>query len=633
MKKILSISFLFTLLASGCSQDKITEQQQTFANLPIVTVGFEESTSRTYMSEGKRLRWTEGDQISFFYKSALNYQYKFDGKTGANAGTFSPIKQVVGTGSDLNRNYAVYPYDSNIEIDEDGIITATLPSEQTYAENSFGLGDNTMVAVTQDIEDTFLGFKNVGGYLKLHLYGDNVTIKTITLQGESNEKIAGEATIIPVYNGEPTTEMSNNATNTIILNCSEGVKIGTTTETATAFWLVVPPTTFENGFTITVTDINNNVVTKSTSNNITIKRNLIQPMDAFKVEFEETIPIEKTALLLPDGNTFNTTVSTYLTDNSNLTKIKFVADSKTTSENILVTDKNGSIAYLVSNGEWLEIHTSANEFKAYWDSKYMFKGTTDDSPFRDITTIDFGDNFNTTEIVEIGEMFFNCTSLNTLDVSKFNTSNVVVMGDMFYNCSSLESLDIRNFNTSKVTGMPALFAGCSKLSSINISNFNTSNVTSMHSMFKDCESLTSIDISNFETTNVTNMNNMFNGCKALTSLDLTNFNTSNLGLTANMFANCDNLVSIDVSKFDTSKVTEMSWMFMNCPKLNNLDLSNFTFAGSPKVDDMFFCRTRTDKLTVKVSEEGYNYLTEKVNEKNYDYNYWEMWKITLTTNQ
>lgn len=62
-------------------------------------------------------------------------------------------------------NYAVYLYDSAIKISGSGVITATLPAEQSYAENSFGLGTNTMVVVTQDTDDTFLKFKNVCGYL------------------------------------------------------------------------------------------------------------------------------------------------------------------------------------------------------------------------------------------------------------------------------------------------------------------------------------------------------------------------------------------------------------------------------------------------------------------------------------
>jgi hypothetical protein len=139
------------------------------------------------------LRWNAGDQITIFDSNTLNQQYQFDGETGDNGGTFSKVSNSFGTGNDLNCHYAVYPYNKDIKITETGVITATLPAEQSYAENSFGLGANTMVAVTKDVDDTFLKFRNVGGYLKLQLYGENVTVKSITLTGNNNEKLAGKA--------------------------------------------------------------------------------------------------------------------------------------------------------------------------------------------------------------------------------------------------------------------------------------------------------------------------------------------------------------------------------------------------------------------------------------------------------
>ena len=39
-------------------------------------------------------------------------------------------------------------------------------------------------------------------------------------------------------------------------------------------------------------------------------------------------------------------------------------------------------------------------------------------------------------------MFDGCESLQKLDVSNFDTSNVTDMYGMFYNCSSLQELDV-----------------------------------------------------------------------------------------------------------------------------------------------------------------------------------------------
>ena len=290
MKKYFSLIFLLTILFSGCNQEELLNNQSTISESRTFTASFEQNESRTYIEEGNLLRWTEGDQISLFEGNTLNRQYQFDGETGDNSGTFSLVVKPFGTGNDLSSNYAVYPYASNIKITEKGVITATLPAEQSYAENSFGLGANTMVAVTENIDDSFLPFKNVGGYLKLQLYGDNVTVKSITLTGNSGEKLAGKATITPIYGENPTINMTDEATESITLNCGDGIKIGTTAETATKFWIVVPPTIFENGFNVVVTNSEGQEFVKSTSNEINISRNVIKPMSAFKVEYITPLP-------------------------------------------------------------------------------------------------------------------------------------------------------------------------------------------------------------------------------------------------------------------------------------------------------------------------------------------------------
>ena len=64
------------------------------------------------------------------------------------------------------------------------------------------------------------------------------------------------------------------------------------------------------------------------------------------------------------------------------------------------------------------------------------------------------------------------------------------MLNMFNNCTSLTSLDLSNFNTSAVTNMSSMFNGCTSLTSLDISNFNTSAVTNMAYMFNGCTNLT-----------------------------------------------------------------------------------------------------------------------------------------------
>ena len=148
--------------------------------------------------------------------------------------------------------------------------------------------------------------------------------------------------------------------------------------------------------------------------------------------------------------------------------------------------------------------------------------------------------FNTSSVKYMNNMFFNCSSLTSLDVSGFNTSKVVDMDGMFYNCSSLTKLDVSGFNTSIVSDMSRMFYGCGSVKSLDVSGFNTSRVESMNSMFRGCSALTSLDLSGFDTKKVRNMERMFMLCINLRTI-YSNDSWSTQSST-DMFYGCSSLV-------------------------------------------------------------------------------------------
>ena len=114
-------------------------------------------------------------------------------------------------------------------------------------------------------------------------------------------------------------------------------------------------------------------------------------------------------------------------------------------------------------------------------------------------------------LLNTSNMFFNCKTLLTLDLSNFDSSYVKNMGSMFYGCRNLQKINLSNFKTDKVTYMSNMFAYCISLTELDLSSFNTINVTNMGNMFQDCSSLISLNIQNFNSKNITFMNNMFSG--------------------------------------------------------------------------------------------------------------------------
>ena len=205
---------------------------------------------------------------------------------------------------------------------------------------------------------------------------------------------------------------------------------------------------------------------------------------------------------------------------------------------------------------------------------------------KSLTSIDLS-NFYTDYATNMSQMFSGCSSLTNLDLSSFDTSSVTDMSHMFENCSSLEKLDLSNFDTSKVKYMGSMFDCCSGLTELDVSSFDTSLNTSMHSMFYKCENLSYIDVSGFNTSNVTKMVSTFHGCKKLTSLDVSGFDTRKVTSTYLMFASCESLTTIDVSGFITTSLTEINYMFNDCTSVTSLDLRGFNTSNITEMRYLF----------------------------------------------
>ena len=141
-----------------------------------------------------------------------------------------------------------------------------------------------------------------------------------------------------------------------------------------------------------------------------------------------------------------------------------------------------------------------------------------------LTSVDLS-QFNTQNCKDMRWMFFNCTSLKYLDLSSFDTSQVTDMIEMFSYCHSLTSINFGNkFNTWKVTNMSAMFFNLTSITSLDLRVFDTRNVKCMQYMFSFCSSAKKIDVSSFDTSQVTTFDHLFSYCSSLTSVDFSNFN-------------------------------------------------------------------------------------------------------------
>ena len=286
MKKLfVSIAAILALVA--CSKSEEAEVSVLVADDLTFKASFEGNDSRVSISEdgdGFKMAWSDDDEIAI-YTRVNKTKYAYD-----------PAAQVFTKASDNagarleDYYYSVYPYTAASQKINAGTVSLDMPITQKYAVNSFGKGANTMVAICPkpteaSSEPVELQFKNVAGYLRLYLYGDNITIKSIELKGNNDEILAGQANVAIAEGVAPDFSWAAASGKTLLLSCDEGVKIGSSAAEATAFWFVVPPTVFEDGFKIRVTDSAGRVMQKSLDTKFEIKRNIVETMEPLAVEY------------------------------------------------------------------------------------------------------------------------------------------------------------------------------------------------------------------------------------------------------------------------------------------------------------------------------------------------------------
>ena len=263
------------------------------------------------------------------------------------------------------------------------------------------------------------------------------------------------------------------------------------------------------------------------------------------------------------------------------------------------------------------------------------------------------------ESLDLSNMFSNCISLKTFISSSFYCDNIHTnMSYMFYNCSSLISLDFPSYSLKCPDDMSYSFAFCSSLQEfiLELSGSDVQTPKSMSNAFRNCTSLVSIDL-NFYTeyedmsslfmgcTSLTHissyfvpsytkyMNNMFYDCHSLKSIDFydlypfnhpswdpfycpswtphyywephysCHFNTSNLIDISKMFLGCSSLTTIDLSMFITQNIKNYEGMFYNCKNLSYIDISSFSHNNLPSSNLSIFDENYPFNTTIIIEEQ------------------------------
>ncbi len=250
MKKLL-YSFAILIALTGCSSDDPAPQQEEPAGEETIAA----SNFTLESPAGATFAWQEGSKISLF-RSNTNEKFEYR----AESSDFVKADKLK-KGEAFDNIYGVYPYKGTSRVNN-GEIKTSIPSEQTYSAAGINFDENPMVGVSASADSPAMEFKSLCGFAVVKLYG-TAEVKSVAIQGNNGEILAGTAIAEIGADGEPTFEITALPSASTMVASEEAIALGLTEEEATSFYLMVPPTTFEQGFIVTVVDSYGNVRKKN----------------------------------------------------------------------------------------------------------------------------------------------------------------------------------------------------------------------------------------------------------------------------------------------------------------------------------------------------------------------------------
>ena len=243
------------LMLTGCVKDSLTD----ITGQLVFTASIENGDTRTILSDGNRICWEAGDEIS------VNGTIYTAAPDASNATLATFTKKDENAAEPSGTFTAVYP----AGIYADGGFS--LPATQTLnPENSFS-GINPMYAQSNS---TSLVFKNLCGVLKLSLKGSE-TIRSITVS-DAEQALSG-AFKVADDGSAVLTDAAKAALCGVTLDCGEGVAL---CEEGTVFHIAVPAGNY-NALSITVTNNDGITFTANLREGVTavISRSTLYPIE------------------------------------------------------------------------------------------------------------------------------------------------------------------------------------------------------------------------------------------------------------------------------------------------------------------------------------------------------------------
>lgn len=222
------------LILAACGNEEFIENVENGAAEQLVPMTFTANMpqTRTYLSGGTNVHWSEGDEIALWDDTDKR---KFTAtEIDGSSATFT---------GEANSNYryaAFYPY-SAVKAREAVTFTFTLPAKQTAKRRSFANNLAPSFALVEAPE-TNLQFKNVCALVKFYIGLSAIDVKTVSLVARNGEVLAGDLKY--KFTDESVVGAESNT--------SSRIDLSGPFEPAIHYYFVVRPCTLAEGFSLLV---------------------------------------------------------------------------------------------------------------------------------------------------------------------------------------------------------------------------------------------------------------------------------------------------------------------------------------------------------------------------------------------
>lgn len=222
------------LILAACGNEEFIENVENGAAEQLVPMTFTANMpqTRTYLSGGTNVHWSEGDEIALWDNTDKR---KFTAtEIDGSSATFT------GEANSNNRYAAFYPY-SAVKACDGVTFTFTLPAKQTAKKYSFANNLAPSFALVE-APDTDLQFKNVCALVKFYIGLSAIDVKTVSLVARNGEVLAGDLKY--KFTDESVVGAESNT--------SSRIDLSGPFEPAINYYFVVRPCTLAEGFSLLV---------------------------------------------------------------------------------------------------------------------------------------------------------------------------------------------------------------------------------------------------------------------------------------------------------------------------------------------------------------------------------------------